>query len=158
MLARTCWLIFSCLLCSEYLVQLGICVELVCTWDKGECQCHPASPRDCRDRDVGGHCTTGPPASGCKLLQMLLQKAREKRETAEYWKVVFVGRPCPHTVVQSLVQLGAFSHWQTPVWWKQDRIATAVSTLQPLLPWGDPSFLKKHYHWCLLAAGSFYRN
>ena len=71
--------------------------------------------------------------------------AKSKREVGN-WKVVFVRRPCRHTVVQSLVQLGAFSHWQTPVWWRQDRAATAVSTLQALLPRGDPGALKKQQH------------
>lgn len=30
----------------------GVWVVPACTWDKGECQCHPAPPRDSRDWDV----------------------------------------------------------------------------------------------------------
>lgn len=32
--------------------ELGIWVVPASTWDKGECQCHPAPPRDNRDIDV----------------------------------------------------------------------------------------------------------
>lgn len=78
-----------------------------------------------------------------ELLWMLLRKAREKGETAECWKVVFVSRPCRHTVVQSLVQLDAFSHWQTPVWWRQDHIATAVKYTAGFTPKGRPRCLKE---------------
>lgn len=42
-------------LCVECLVyqlsELSMWVWLA-TWDKGECQCHPALPCDSRDRDV----------------------------------------------------------------------------------------------------------
>lgn len=131
-------------LCASVAEQ-GMWVLPACTWDKGECQCHPAPPRDGRDRGsmYGRPAAQDPLSVDLELLWMLLQKAREKGETAELWKVVFVSRPCRHTVVQSLVQLDAFSHWQTPVWWRQHHIATAVSTLQALLPRGDPSVLKK---------------
>jgi len=53
--------------------------------------------------------------------------------TAKCWKVVFVGRPCRHTVVQSLVQLCAFSHWQTSMWWRPDCTVSAANTLQAFL-------------------------
>lgn len=142
-----CWAGALCAECLVYrLNELGVWMVPACTWDKGECQCHPASPCDSRDKDAWQASALDPLSVDQKLLWMLLRKAREKGETAESWKVVFVSRPCRHTVVQSLVQLGAFSHWQTPVWWRQDRIATAVSTLQALHPRGDPSALKKQQH------------
>ena len=127
----------------HWLNELGFWVVPACTWDKGEYQCHPPPPCDSRDRAVWQAGAVGPLSVDLELLWMLLQKARVKGETAESWKVVFVSRPCRHTVVQSLVQLGAFSHWQTLVWWRQHHIAAAVSTLQALLPRGDSSVLKK---------------
>lgn len=58
-------------------------------------------------------------------LSLLLQQARQ-RGTAKGWKVVFVSRSLPHTVVHSLVWLGVFSHWQMPVWQRQDGVTAAV--------------------------------
>lgn len=102
-----------CAECPVYqLAESSMWVVPACTWDKGECQCHPAPPRDSRDRDAWQASAQDPHSVDLQLLWMLLQKASEKGETAECWKVVFVSGPCRHTVVQSLVQLDAFSHWQ----------------------------------------------
>lgn len=45
---------------------------------------------------------------------------KQQRGPDEGWKVVFVSRSRPHTVVHSLVRLGVFWHWQVLVWWRQD--------------------------------------
>lgn len=51
--------------------------------------------------------------------------SEQERGPDQGWKVAFVSRSRPHTVVHSLVGLGVLWHWQVLVWWRQDHVAAA---------------------------------
>lgn len=106
----------------------------VYTWDKGDRQCHRAPP--CDSMDVYGRAHVS--------VSLLLQQARQ-RGPAKGWKVVFVSRSRPHTVLHSLVPLGVFSHWQMPVW--QSGPCSCCWGPQSSLTRGGARLLKNQQQW-----------
>lgn len=106
----------------------------VYTWDKGDRQCHCAPPCDSMDAYGRAHVS----------VSLLLQQARQ-RGPAKGWKVVFVSRSRPHTVLHSLVPLGVFSHWQMPVW--QSGPCSCCWGPQSSLTRGGARLLKNQQQW-----------